>query len=75
MSDFDALCGQRIEHLWREMQTGCGRGDRPAFVREDCLVAIAICVYIVAMNVRRQRDVADAIQNVEEMGGKEAVAD
>ncbi len=65
--NLNAACCERGEHLRREVQTGRGRGHRAALLGEDRLVAIAIRVRIVAVNIRRQRDVADAIENGEEV--------
>ncbi len=65
--DFDALRGERVEHLRREVQAGGGRGHRAALAREDGLVALAIRGRIVATNVGRQRHVADAVEDGEEI--------
>ena len=60
--NLDALRRERIQHLRREVQTGCGRGNRTTFARKHRLVALAIGVRIVAANVGRQRHVADAVE-------------
>ncbi len=46
------------------MQTGCRRGNCPAFTREDGLITLLIqTIFAVAFNVRRQRRAADLIND------------
>ena len=44
------------------MQAGSRRGNRAAFAGKDGLVALPVFVRIGAVNVRRQRHVADALE-------------
>jgi hypothetical protein len=49
------------------MQAGGGRGNGTALVGEYCLVAVTIGFGVVAMDVWRQRRVADGIEYSEEV--------
>ena len=66
-SDLDAFGSEGCEHLRREVQAGGGRGYGAALVGEDGLIAVAIGVGVVAMDVGRQWDVADAVEHGEEV--------
>jgi hypothetical protein len=65
--NFDAARGERVEDLRSEVQAGGGRGDGAAFAGEDRLVALAVGGGIVAADVGRQRDVADAVERGEKI--------
>src|SRR6266702_3550252 len=64
---FDALGGERIKNVWREMEAGRWGSHRSAFARKHSLIAFAIGICIVAANVRRQRHMADEVQDGEEI--------
>ena len=65
--DFDAARGERIENLRSEVQAGGGRCYGAALAGVDGLVALAVVGGIVAANVGRQRNVADAVEDGEEI--------
>ncbi len=64
---FDAFADESVEDLRREVQSGCGRGDGTALIGKDGLIALAIGIGVVAMDVGRQRDVADLVEHGEEV--------
>jgi hypothetical protein len=65
--DFDTTDGERFENLRCKVQAGCGRGHRATFAGKDRLVALAVCRFIVAADVGRQGDVADAVKDGEKI--------
>src|SRR5579871_4730531 len=62
-----AALGDTIEHLLREVEAGGWRCDRSAFFRKDSLVPVTIRGFIVAVDVRRQGDMPDAVKGTEEI--------
>lgn len=68
--DLNSLCGEGVEDSGREVEAGCGRGDRALLLREDGLIALAISKGVVATDVGRQGHVADAIEDVKEVFGR-----
>ena len=60
----DAPLVQRVEKLRREMQAGGRRRDRAALARIHGLIPLAIALRVVALDVRRQRHVADLVDRV-----------
>ncbi len=65
---FNATFFDSSQNLGREVQT-CGRGSRRALrASVDGLIALAVRRLILAGNVRRQRDVADAFEGTKEIG-------
>ena len=76
--DLNTLGGDLVLEFGRKVQAGGGRGYGSAFARVNGLVALAIILLIAAVNVGRQRDVADAIEGsveiVDRLEAEEAVA-
>ena len=71
--DLDAVCAELGEDLGREVEAGGGGGGGAGFVGEDGLVAVAVFGGVVAVDVGRQRHVADAVEDsAEVVGGGEA---
>jgi len=71
--DPDANLPELREDLGSEVQAGGGGGGRAGFVREDGLIAVAVLDAVVAMDVWRERHVADFVEDRVEVGrGHEA---
>src|ERR1700761_3720130 len=75
--EFNAVSSECCENLRSEVQSGRRCGGRSRLPRVDGLIAFAILwrigLVLVAMNVRRQRHVADAFDDGNEVGrGREA---
>ena len=64
---FDPPLADAVENFRGEMKSGGGGGDGAARVGIDGLIALAIAGRVRARNVRRERDVADAIEGGEEI--------
>jgi hypothetical protein len=64
---FDAVGGELCKSLGREVEAGGGRSYGAALFGEDGLVAIAVGGCVVAMDVGRQGNVADAVEDGEEV--------
>ena len=62
LDGLDAALADAVENFWGEMQAGGGGGYRSALLGIDGLVAFAIAGRIGARDIRRERDVADAIE-------------
>src|SRR5579864_8798348 len=60
--DFQTLCAEAVENLRGEMQPGGRSGDSAGLLCENSLVALAVGGLIGAINVRRQRHVAQAFE-------------
>ena len=52
--DLYSLLFQLVENFCREVQAGSGGGGRARFMREDCLVAVAVLWAVLSMDVRRE---------------------
>src|SRR5579859_1702322 len=63
----DSLRIELIQHQRRKVQSGSGRGHRTALARIYGLVTLPVRFGIVAVNIGRQRDVADAIERAIEI--------
>jgi hypothetical protein len=63
----DPTLADAVEDFRSEMQAGGGGRYRPARLRIDGLIAVAIAGRIGARDIRRERDVADAIEHGEEI--------
>ncbi len=70
LDGFDAAGADAVENRLREMETGGGRGDGAAGLRVDSLIAIAIGGGIGARDVGRERNVADAVEDVVKLGDR-----
>ena len=64
---FNAAFFHAFKNLRGEVQTSGGRGYRSAFARIDGLIALPVRRTIGAFNVRRQRHVADAFDERNEV--------
>ena len=58
---FDAPTAHASENFRREMQTRCGRCDSTSLLRVNGLVALAVERLVGALDIGRERDVAEAI--------------
>ena len=65
--DLDAVCAELVEDLRGEVEAGGGGGGGAGLVREDSLVAVAVFGGVVAVDVGRQRHVADPVEDGEEV--------
>src|SRR5712691_4763551 len=64
----DATRRERVQLAGREMQAR-GRGrDGPTLTSVNRLVAILVRLLVLTLDVRRQRDVADAIDRIDKPG-------
>jgi hypothetical protein len=63
----DTALADPVEDFWCEMQASRGSRDRSTLLGVDGLIALAIVGGIRARNVRRERDVADAVEDWEEI--------
>lgn len=70
LNSFDAAGADAIENRLGEVETGGGRGDGAARLGVDGLITLAIGGGIGASDVGRKRDVADAIEDVVEVGDR-----
>jgi hypothetical protein len=61
--DLDIVLFQMSEDLGGEVKASRGGGGRAEVLREDRLVAIAVLWAVVAVNVRRERHVADFVED------------
>ena len=61
LGDADAATRERRRERRAEVQARRRRGDRSARAREDRLIPLAVLAAIVALDVRRQRHVADRV--------------
>ena len=64
----DVAPAEFFEYFRGEMETRSRGGDGPGMLGEDGLVLAAILGSIVAMDVRRQRNVSEALQPSQEIG-------
>ena len=62
--DLDAARANSRDDLGSEVQPSRGSGDRAPLSRENCLITLAIRRLIRSFNVRRQRDVTEAIDGL-----------
>ena len=58
------------EDFGGEVETGSGRGYRASLLGEDGLVAFVVGECVFAMNVGRQRDVADSLKRGKKVGDR-----
>jgi len=65
--DFDAALTDPVEDFRSEVQSGGRRRDRTAFLRIDSLIAITIGGGVVAIDVRRKRNVTEFLDCSEEI--------
>src|SRR5262249_31704548 len=59
---FDPSIANALESFRREMQPSRRRSNRSAPLGENRLIALAVGCFVVALNVRRKRDVPQAIK-------------
>src|SRR5580693_7002927 len=64
LADFDSPAANAFENLRREMQPGCRRGNRSGAFGENGLITIAVRHLVSALDVRRQRDMPEPIEQV-----------
>ena len=64
----DAALPEGFQNLWREVEAGGGRGDGAGLLGVDGLVALAVFWAVFAMDVGRERHVADAVEGGVEVG-------
>lgn len=64
----DAALFEGFEYFGREVEASGGRGDGAGLLGVDGLVALAVFGAVFAMDVGRERDVADAVEGGVEVG-------
>jgi len=69
LSSLDAALPNAIQDFGSEVKAGGGSGGRSTLLGIDGLIALAVVRRIRTRDVGRERDVADAIQSSEKVGG------